>query len=276
MTWDETSRTLRLPFYYRLPTEKEVEQHGRNSKLQESILQSAAPKILDAIPDASLRAALSATVEGKDEQAISILVKRLRHFARRNTTDYFIHRNLEGFLKQELEFYLKDQVLHLADIEGDIQGKLRTVHVIRQLAEQIIAFLAQIETVQKKLFEKRKFVLKTDYLIPIKGVPRELWQEVLTTGAQVEDWKRLFAIEPKRDLFNETGEVNEQFLEEHPTLVVNTAHFTPDFTERMLTPFEDLDEATDGLLIHSENYQALRFLERKYAGKIKCIYIDPP
>ena len=41
-------------------------------------------------------------------------------------------------------------------------------------------------------------------------------------------------------------------------------------------PFKDLDEATDGLLIHGENYQALRLLMERYRGQIKCIYIDPP
>ena len=33
---------------------------------------------------------------------------------------------------------------------------------------------------------------------------------------------------------------------------------------------------TDGLLIHSENWQALRLLEEKYRETVKCIYIDPP
>ena len=33
---------------------------------------------------------------------------------------------------------------------------------------------------------------------------------------------------------------------------------------------------TDGLLIHSENWQALNLLQEKYNGKVKCIYIDPP
>jgi adenine-specific DNA-methyltransferase len=65
-------------------------------------------------------------------------------------------------------------------------------------------------------------------------------------------------------------------MEEHPTLVVNTAHFKSEFKEHLLSAFEDLDGSTDGILIQSENYQAPRFLECKYAGKIKCIYIDPP
>ncbi|MBI3302059.1 MAG: site-specific DNA-methyltransferase [Deltaproteobacteria bacterium] len=275
-TWDEESRVLRLPLHYRLPTEKEIGQHGKSSKLQESILQGAVPKILDAVRDPALHAALSATVEENGDQAISLLFKRLRHFTRRNTTDYFIHRDLERFLKGEIEFYLKDQVLHLSDIEGDIQGKLRTLRVIRQLAEEVIKFLAQMENVQKRLFEKRKFVLWTDYLVPLKEVPRELWKEVLANKVQIQAWRTLFAIEPRKDLLNKGGKVTKQFLEEHPTLVVDTAHFGPEFKERLLAAFDDLDEATDGLLIHAENYQALRFLERKYAGKVKCIYIDPP
>jgi adenine-specific DNA-methyltransferase len=175
---------------------------------------------------------------------------------------------LEGFLRRELEFYLKDQVLHLGDLEGDLEAKRRTLRVIRQLAEELITFLAQIENVQRRLFEKRKFVLRTDYLVPIKDVPEKFWKEVLANKAQIQAWKELFAIEPRK--------VNEQFLKDHPTLVVSTAHFGHRFKDQLLASFEDLDEATDGLLLHAENYQALRLLERKYPGKIKCIYIDPP
>jgi adenine-specific DNA-methyltransferase len=275
-TWDKESRTYRLPFHYRLPIEKEVERLGKNSKLQEAVLQDVLEKILKAVPDATLRAALAAIVDRRDEQEISLLLKRLRHFTRRNTTDYFIHRDLEGFLKQELEFYLKDQVLNLGDLEGDLESKRRTLRVIRQLAEEIIIFLAQIEEVEKRLFEKRKFVLRRDYLVPIKEVPRKMWPEVVGNKAQVEAWRSLFAIEPKKDLFNQKGKVNERFLEEHSTLVVDTSHFSEEFKERLVALFDDLDEATGGLLIHAENYQALRFLDRKYADKVKCIYIDPP
>ena len=32
----------------------------------------------------------------------------------------------------------------------------------------------------------------------------------------------------------------------------------------------------DNLLIHGDNLLALKALEQDYAGKVKCIYIDPP
>ena len=36
------------------------------------------------------------------------------------------------------------------------------------------------------------------------------------------------------------------------------------------------DLETDNMLIHGDNLLALKALESKYAGKVKCIYIDPP
>jgi len=53
--------------------------------------------------------------------------------------------------------------------------------------------------------------------VPIQNVSREMWPEVLANKAQVEAWKDLFAIEPKTDLLNQKGKVNERFVEEHPT-----------------------------------------------------------
>jgi adenine-specific DNA-methyltransferase len=286
-TWDKDMRAFTLPFHYRLPTETEIEKHGKNSRLQESVLQTALSKIIEAVPDAGLKARLAAEEGGprapsrgleaaargahgpsESNEPPCLLLRRLRHFCRKNTSDYFIHKNLDGFLRRELEFYLKDQVLHLADLDGDLPAKQRTLRVVRQLAEEVIRFLAQIENVQMRLFEKRKFVLKTDYFAPIQNVPRELWKEILANDAQLAAWKELFAVEPKK--------VNEKFLAEHPTLVVNTAHFDAAFKERLLTGFDDLDEATEGLLIHSENYQALRFLESKYSSLVDCVHIDPP
>ena len=33
---------------------------------------------------------------------------------------------------------------------------------------------------------------------------------------------------------------------------------------------------TENMIIHGDNLLALKALEQKYAGKVKCIYIDPP
>jgi adenine-specific DNA-methyltransferase len=38
----------------------------------------------------------------------------------------------------------------------------------------------------------------------------------------------------------------------------------------------DNDPDTENMLIHGDNLLALKALESKYSGQIKCIYIDPP
>lgn len=276
-SYDEETREFVLPFEYRLPTPEETEQYGTNSKAQDAILEKTLPHILEVVSDVNLRALLSQPTDDS-ENAPTVLQKRLCHFCRRNTSDYFIHKDLRGFLTRELEFYIKDQVIHIMDIEGDLDSKRRVVRTFRKLAEKVIDFLATIENAQKKLFEKKKFVLETDYLIPIQHVPREYWPEIMVNQVQLEEWRSWFALELPKEQFHHDGSISEAFLEAHPTLPVHTKHFDRNFVRRLLEslPFDDLDEATDGLLVHGENYQALRLLMGRYQDQVKCTYIDPP
>jgi adenine-specific DNA-methyltransferase len=97
---------------------------------------------------------------------------------------------------------------------------------------------------------------------------------------QWDEWQSIFAIDGlSKDLLSSditTLEGRIAYMKESPTLVLDTRHFPQDFTDRMLASFEDLDEMTDGLLVHSENWQAMNLLKEKYQEKVKCIYIDPP
>ncbi len=278
--FDPDARIFVVPFEYRLPTKEEVDKYGQNSKGQEAILDEAEPRIVQAVPDVLLQSALAVPSpngrEAEGEQPPTLLRRRLRHFTKKRTTDYFVHKNLAAFLRQELEFFIRDQVVHELDGEGDFAAKRRVLKVFRKLASTVIAFLAEIEDAQKRLFEKKKFVLRTDYLVPIQRLPRELWAEVLANPAQIAEWRELFSLEPEASLFNGHGEFNEHVLEQHPTLVVDTRHFPAEFTRRLLAAIEDLDECTDGVLIHGENFQALSLLQARYREQVKCVYIDPP
>jgi adenine-specific DNA-methyltransferase len=66
------------------------------------------------------------------------------------------------------------------------------------------------------------------------------------------------------------------FLKANPALVVDTELFDPIFVERLLDQMDALDESINGVLIHSDNFQALRFLKEKYTDKLDAIYVDPP
>ncbi|MCE9886002.1 DNA methyltransferase, partial [Obesumbacterium proteus] len=56
-------------------------------------------------------------------------------------------------------------------------------------------------------------------------------------------------------------------------------HKRPRLEPRILLEDKSLsygDADSENLLIHGDNLLALKALEQKYAGKVKCIYIDPP
>ena len=211
------------------------------------------------------------------------LEAHLRRYTARNTFDYFIHKDLGAFLRKELDFYIKNEVMHLDDVENTtaprVEQYLSKIKVIRKIAGKIIEFLAQLEDFQKKLWLKKKFVVETNYCIKLDRIPEEFYPEIINNDRQREEWVRLFAIdELKGDLTTPaySEPLSVKFLKTQPTLVVDTRHFAPDFTARLLEVIGDLDEQTDGLLIQSENFQALSLMQERYREQLKCIYIDPP
>ncbi len=214
----------------------------------------------------------------------TLLEKHLTDYTARNTFDYFIHKDLGGFLRRELDFYIKNEVMHLDDIENEtaprVEQYLSKIKVIRKIAHKIIEFLAQLENFQKKLWLKKKFVVETNYCITLDRIPEELYPEIAANEAQREEWVRLFAIDEIRgDLAGAVAysePLTVEFLKANPYLVLDTKHFSAEFKTRLLASFDDLDAQCDGLLIHSENFQALNLIKEKYRQKVKCIHIDPP
>lgn len=90
-----------------------------------------------------------------DASRLPILQKHINNFTAKNTFDYFIHKDLRGFLNRELDFFIKNEIMHLDDIENESAAKveqyLGKIKVLRTVAHKIIDFLASIENFQKKL-----------------------------------------------------------------------------------------------------------------------------
>lgn len=278
--FDSESLTLTIPFHYRLPSEAEAGRYGTGAKAQEVILDEIEPEIRKAVKETALRAGLSESrasgAPSEGEETPTLLSARLRHFAKKTTTDYFVHKDLGSFFRRELDFFIRDQIVHEADLGGDLEAKRRAVRVFRTVAETVITFLAEIEDAQRRLFEKKKFVLSATYLAPVSNVPKALWPEILANRAQIAEWEKLFAIPSQLDRSGTGAAPDEHTLDEHPTLVVNTALFDESFTRRLLAQYDDIDAETMGLLIWADNFQALRLLNVRYYDQVSCIYIDPP
>jgi len=212
-----------------------------------------------------------------------VLAKYVNKYTASNTMDYFIHKDLGGFLRRELDFYIKNEVMRLDDIEDAdapaVESYLAKIRVLRKIAGKLISFLAQLEDFQKKLWLKKKFVVETNYCITLDRVPEELYVEVAANEAQYDDWKRLFTldeIEPNSPSSGSFKPLKVSFLRANKMLVLDTRFYNKNFKAKLLATIENIDKQCDGLLIHSENYQALNLINERYRGQVKCVYIDPP
>ena len=271
--WDDDARAVTVPFEYRPLTAEESGRHG-NQRQQDKINADAVEEIPQLVMDA--REAFDALTgehrRGGNDEPVSRLEHHLRRYTRRNDSDFFIHKDLRGFLSRELDFYLKNEVLNLDNLdaagEQAADGWFQQMRLIKSVGGEIIDFLAQIEGFQKMLWEKRKFVVDTQYCVTLGNVASGFYPEIVDNEAQWEEWRELLGIDE--------ADRSVSFLETQPTLPLDTRHFDADFIDRLLASFDDLDGMTDGLLVHSENWQALRLMDSKFGNSVQCLYIDPP
>lgn len=211
----------------------------------------------------------------------TLLGKYLGQFTARNTMDYFIHKNLGGFLRRELDFYIKNEIMRLDDIEAAdaprVEEYLKKLRVLRKIARRIVDFLAQLEDFQKKLWLKKKFVVETQYCITLDRIPDSFYAEIAANEQQREEWLELFSIDKLNNTDTPyTEPLTIEFLTKNKELIIDTRHFSQKFKDKLTSKIQNLDEQCAGLIIHSENHQALNLISNKLAQKVNCIYIDPP
>lgn len=272
----EDGNTLEIRFEYR-PAEKKDKQEQENARTIEA-LKRLIPTDWQAVWEKAPTA---------NNPNRTLLEKHLSDYTQKNSADYFIHKDLGGFLRRELDFYIKNEVMHLDNIQhadsfAQIENSLRQIQVLREIAHDLIDFLAQLENFQKKLWLKKKFVAQSHYLITLDRIPTEMLAETLSNPAQQNAWKNLFnfnALEYSGGGGNLAEQNLEKFQQNQPHLVVDTSLYPPSYQQKLLTLLSeeyDLDDQTNGVLIHSDNFQALNLLQARYREQVKCIYIDPP
>ncbi|EOI2316899.1 DNA methyltransferase [Proteus mirabilis] len=241
---------------------------------QDALVQTAIATILSDSQVQQYWADLSKRAPTESNPSRTELERHLTTYTQRNTADYFIHKDLGGFLSNELDFYIKNEVMNLdnvqnAEVFANIEKQLRMIQCLRSVAQELITFLAQLENFQKTLWTKKKFITSTNYLITIDNIPDSLLLEVENNVAQWEQWNKLGF---------RTGAVpgKKEELLSNPALVVDTRLFDKAWIEAVISELHDLDDNIDAVLINSDNYHALSLMQTKYSGLFDCIHIDPP
>ncbi|MBM4431919.1 MAG: site-specific DNA-methyltransferase, partial [Chloroflexi bacterium] len=250
IAWDAAVHTLTIPFEFRPLSAPEAITYGQKSQ-QQAILAKALADIPKRLPRGATAAVAALNAEKRKTEkgeTITHLEHHLRKYIHGNTSDFFIHKDLRGFLSRELDFYLKNEVLNLEELEaageGMSEGWFQFLRLVKSIGLRIIEFLAQIEDLQKMLWEKKKFVTETFCVITVGNIPAAFYAEIAANEVQWAEWRALGILEEAGGKVSK--EERRASLKAHPALPLDTRHFSPDFVDRLLASYDNLDEMTDG------------------------------
>ncbi|HHY13097.1 MAG TPA: site-specific DNA-methyltransferase [Thermoanaerobacterales bacterium] len=184
--------------------------------------------------------------------------------------DYFIHKDLNNYLKKQLESFIKDEILSLDLLADDIKREenIKCANLIMEIGTEIIDTISLFEEGHKKFWLKKKFILKTEYIITSDNIPKELLSTILKNRMQLNEWKE----------FGFRIPTSTRKLEK-AKLPVDTRYYDREFKEGLLEKLcrdHNLDDIIDGIIIKGENWETLNLLMNRFEEKIKMIYIDPP
>ncbi|MHA2182667.1 MAG: site-specific DNA-methyltransferase, partial [Promethearchaeota archaeon] len=206
-----------------------------------------------------------------------------------DTLDYFIHEQLKEFLEYELDFFIKNDIFSMKDINRlkpeALQPYFKTIKLYKKFACKIIDLLNQIENFQLMLWKKKKYILKTNYVITLDKIEeyagisfiKEIQAKILGNKEQLKEWCEILKtqITEQTELLDNQTKIGKKFR----FLSLDTRYFDEEFKWDLLTGLtqnNNLDKNLDGILLKSDNYQALSLISKKWVEKIDLIYIDPP
>ncbi|MGL2914556.1 site-specific DNA-methyltransferase [Helicobacter pylori] len=192
-----------------------------------------------------------------------ILKKAFVKFKKQGSMDYFIHKNAQGFLKEQLDLYLFEYLFK--EMTAFDAKRLNEINTIKEVALQVIVLVSEFENELCKIWNKPRFVINSHFIVSLDKLKAKNYDLNKITNhpnypKQVKEWQ---------DLNLKTTDN----LLENEFLPLDTLYFK-DLEEEVKSLFNENE--INGTLIKSENYQALNSLKNRYKEAIDCIYIDPP
>jgi adenine-specific DNA-methyltransferase len=217
------------------------------------------------------------------------LQRAFRIFERQSEVDYFLCKDAKSFLREQFDLWMWQYLLGKPGEEPQTQWtktRLEQLQALKCIAYRVIDYIAAFEDELVKIWNKPKFVLNSHYVITLDRIAAQpggmemlerLWAHP-NMETQLQEWRELGMVDDKfqKDHVWEHNLVDGKHL--HPRyryLPIDTKYF-PDLELPIVALFDNLDDALDGWLIKSENYQALNTILPKFRERVVVTYIDPP
>lgn len=214
------------------------------------------------------------------------LERAFQLFERQSEVDYFLCKDAQSFLREQFDLWLWQYLLGKpgeAPQTEWTEERLKQLQALKRIAYRVIDFIAAFEEELVRIWNKPKFVLRSNYVITLDRIydrrPELLERITKHSGfsKQLEEWQGLSMVDESftAETLWEADLLGCRLHSRYRFLPLDTRYFK-DLELEILGLFENLDEALDGWLIKSENYQALNTMLPKFRERVKCIYSDPP
>ena len=215
-----------------------------------------------------------------------ILERAFNIFERQSEVDYFICKDAKSFLREQFDLWMWQYLLGRTGEELQTEWtetRLKQLQALKHIAYNIIDLISTFEDELVRIWNKPKFVLSSAYVITLDRIFERnpsLVEKIVSHpnfSEQVKEWQDLGMVDEgftsevlwEKNLTGKSPQPRYRFLP------IDTRYFK-DLELEILSLFDNLDEALDGWLIKSENYQALNTILPKFQEKVQTIYIDPP
>lgn len=191
------------------------------------------------------------------------LKKAFQVFEKQSNVDYFINKDAKRFLTEQLDMWIY-QYMFSQEVDFNME-RFSQIQDFKKIASKLINFISQFENELVKIWNKPRFAINSNIVVTIdklidKGFEIDKLRNHPNFNLQQQEWEEL-------GISQGNGVVENEFLP------IDTKYFT-EFKEEIESLFSE--DEFDGLLIKSENYQALNTILPRFKGKVDLIYIDPP
>lgn len=211
------------------------------------------------------------------------LKKIFRSYRKQNEIDFFIHKNAKAFLEEQFDLWMFNYLYKDSQIQQWNPNAIKRMQEVRNIAYEIIYFIAKFEDELKAIWLKPKFAKNTEYVFSLDIIinkakdSKKLLDLIFKDKNfknQIKEWKELNLIDENFNISSLQSKTEE--IEKYKFIPIDTKHLSREVKFELLSSFDNLEELLNGELIKSDNFQALNSIMPKYQGKIDLIYIDPP
>lgn len=206
-----------------------------------------------------VKVAKKSNIELNEEE----LKKAFQVFEKQSNVDYFINKDAKRFLTEQLDMWIY-QYMFSQEVDFNME-RFTQIQDFKKVASKLINFISQFENELVKIWNKPRFVINSNIVVTI--------DKLIDKGFEIDKLRNHPNFNLQQQEWEELGISQSNGLVENKFLPIDTKYFT-EFKDEIESLFSE--DEFDGLLIKSENYQALNTILPRFKGKVDLIYIDPP